>query len=285
MSDYSITNHIDYKKHMKNYVTLQKCHEMHKSSSEKYVDLRDRCNARLSKARDILREQQDAISTLEKQNAELRSHLNTLAPMPTAPKCPLVPLSRHPEYIELRKKQAEAKAALREEQRKAEQTQLDADKCPDVIMAKRKLQELRKQCKIAKCNPGDIADHPDYKALIEQHLADIAEAQSKIEAEMKRKMRTDIRTHPDYNYFKAYYESEIAKLALKVPKPSKCPTCPKCTIQKEPASKPDPVPEPSVDRAPVYGGPPRPFGTSHIPTMNTNIPAGNRIHYYDTMKF
>lgn len=320
MSDFSITNHIQYKEHMKNFVSKKKC-------SELLQDLRKKCSEQLSKV-------QESVETLKADNAQLRSQLRALlqkcAPQPVkSTKCPITPLDQHPEYIELKKKEAEAKEQLLAEQRKANQTKLDADKCPEVISAKKKLEELRKQCLRPRHDPGSIEQHPDYPALIERHRQEISAAQSQVEAEMKKKLRTDIRNHPDYHYFKGYYESEISKLKSQLsacsnaPKPTcpktkcpktkcpecpktkcptcpktKCPTCPECPKTKCPeCPKSKPLPQaldagrakPIIAQSGninVYDSQPVPFSYSHVPTINPHMRTGtDRVYYYDQMQF
>ena len=151
MSDYSITNHVAYKQHMKNFVPKKLCRDLlnkkqkegtakyvnlrkrcrdlinktEKEGTAKYVDLRKRCNQRLSKVQALLGKQQDVVSALEGENGQMRSQLKTLlkhcAP-PKKSKCPITPFEQHPDYIVLKKREAEAKEHLRQERLKAEQT-------------------------------------------------------------------------------------------------------------------------------------------------------------------
>lgn len=267
MSDYSITNHIQYKEHMKGFISKKRCNELIQKTQE---DIKKQCNSRLSKVQSVLAEQRNAISQLDTENAKLREQLRALLkrcpvpqPPPPKPQCPIIPLDQHPDYIEIKKQEAE----LRKEKHKAELTKLDADKCPEVVRAKRKLDELRKQCSKPKHN---IKDHPDYQSLMERHRQEVATAQSKTEAETRKKLRTDIRNHPDYHYFKAYYESEIANLKKKLTDTTcaKCPECLEC-----PACPPETSSKLNQ---------PQPY--SQVPTINPHANMGS-VHFYDKMLF
>jgi len=213
--DYSITNHIQYKEHMKNFVSIKKCQSLLMAADQKTKALHA---VQLAKVQLSLKEHRAEVEKLRVENERLRDQLKLLIKkcVPPKPKCPITPLDQHPQYIEL--KRIEAEKQLHNERLKAEQSKLDSDKCPEVINAKRKLDELRQRCM---SGSSRIEDHPDYQSLMERHRREIALAQSQVESETKRKTRSDIRDHPDYRYIKGYYESEIARLKAQIR--SECP--------------------------------------------------------------
>lgn len=284
---FAIENHIQYKNHMKNYISKKKCSYL------------------LTDCRDKLEKSEAAVKALKTRNTLLESKLRALINK-CAPKkqgCPMIPLKSHPEYIALKKAESVAKAG---------------SQCPEVLEAQKKLEVLRNQYGKPKCEckPESIEKHPDYASLIDSCRKKIREAESRIESDMTKKMRTDIRSHPDYSYFKSYYESEIAKLKAQAkPCPpctettcpplnkctecpqcptlncKECPKCPKCASRK-------PLPQAAnageaetlqikSGKINVYEDQPRPFSYSNVPTINPHrrMSESGRVHYYDTMKF
>jgi hypothetical protein len=301
MSDpFSIVNHIQYKEYMTHFVSKEKCKKLIAKSSTK-----------LEKA--------DAdVYALRARNALLESKLRALMQRcaPKKAECSVTSLELHPEYIALKKAEHKGKVS-------------GGQQCPEVLEAQAKLEVLRKQCGKPKCEgdckPGPIEKHPGYPALMEAHRRQLLEAQSSVEGEMRKKLRSDIRSHPDYSYFKSYYESEIAKLKAQIkpckecPKQESCPSCPSCPKQENCPDCPTKCSKPNCRKCPkcikctskskkplpqaanagaaeslqINSGQvvtrerqPRPFSYSSVPVLNPNVKMGSgRVHYYDNMKF
>jgi hypothetical protein len=212
MSEFSIRNHVQYNEHMKDYVTKEKCRELISKYSERLV-------------------------TLEKQNAKLEKIKAKC--MPKQSKCPPGQLDKHPDYIALKKQCPTAFGRLdllRKQCGKPKcPTCPTCPECPSVASPKCRNCPPCKKC-AGKNTP--IMNHPDYPALLESHRKELTVAMSKVEGEFKRKTRTDIRYHQDYQYFKSYYESIIQSL-----KSGKCPDCPKCAARKGRKGRKDKTPD------------------------------------------
>lgn len=258
---FDIRNHINYKEHMKQFISKEDCKALLKAGQDKNTELREKASARIKeerakvgKIRDraraiVARERQQRIQ-MEAQLNKMRDEFKVLlarCPPPVKDKCPLVPLEQHPGYIAMKK---------------AEKKQQGRCTDPEVLKAKAQLRAAQEQCRKPKCDPEPITKHPDYESLMEECQNKIDKAKSEVEAEMKRKLRTDIRYHPDYSYFKSYYESKIADLQSKLeqaarPAPKcpecpkvECPKCPECVQKPCPTCKPTPCPKPKKVECP-----------------------------------
>lgn len=219
MDEFSIRNHVDYRDHMKGFISKKKV----KTIMNKY-DQR-------------LKALEKANRTLQRNNAKLQRIADKC--MPKKPKCPLVPLEAHPDFIRLKKQCPPAFSKLdklRKECGKPKCPQCPT--CPDCPSPQSPKCPSCPQCSCCSGNKQPISKHPDYPALAEKHRQEISSAVSKVEGEMKRKNRTDIRFHPDYQYFKAYYESVI-----QTAKAGKCPPCPKCAERDAVEARKNTIPD------------------------------------------
>ena len=197
---FNIINHVDYKEHMKAYVLKKNLTSMIEQANKEEAK-------HIQNNKDMLKE----LNIMKKVYIESLKR----CPLPVKPLCPIIPLEQNLEYIAMKKRD---KALL--------------TKCPNLSEAKDKLNNLEKEC-IApekKCIASEkehIEKHVDYPSLIahwrkqmdnmkavleKEYQTRLNVENSKLETEMKRKLRTDIRSHPDYTYFKNYYEARIAEL-------------------------------------------------------------------------
>ncbi len=277
---FNIVNHVDYKEHMKAYL------------------LKTECASLLAQAKKEIIRQQKANSLLQEQVNSMKGvYADALkrCPLPVKPLCPVIPLSQNPEYIAMKKREKELLV-----------------KCPSLSEAKEKLHNLEEECTAPPtvCKEAHIKKHSGYPALIEKwrkQMSDMkatleAECQkrhdtekSQLEAEMKRKLRTDIRDHPDYKYFKNYYESRIAQLQKTIdgfscPKQTVCPTCPtlKCPEPKPQAFSVNDseslTGQDSLRKKQWDNEEPRGFLRTQVPMLNPSGKIGN-TYAYDPIEF
>lgn len=241
---YDITNHVDYQRHMTDFISKERVRGLLK----KYVTQIEEQEVQITQLKNLIGKQNAALAKCPK-------------PDPCA-KCK-VDIKNHPEYKrvlglldKLSKKPEEctnsdiekAKANLIKLQKRC-----GAD-CPKVEKPKEKECPKCPKCEQKECpEPKPCPPCPPQKPLppIEQH-PDF----ERLIRELNKKHNgkpADIRLHPDYAYFKGYYEDKIAKLedsvrkhkakAAKVKgkkcKPCKkhecpkCPECPECPPQKQ----------------------------------------------------
>ena len=209
MDQYDITKHVDYKRHMENFVSRKKCaldlsektDKIKAYYESKIANMRNdsACNNQTEKLRVLIGKLKTRLAELNADN----SRLQTLAQRCPEPTQSSAPLSEHPEY----------QAMLRElkERKDGECTN------PEVLKARAKLASASKKCK-STCNKS-IEQHFDYARLMEEHNKAIRKAMSEVESKMKSKcraLRTDIHDHPDYELFKKYYEDKISDLQSRI---------------------------------------------------------------------
>lgn len=241
MNEFSIRNHVDYHEHMKGFI-----------SKEKVKTLMGKYDQRL-------RELEKANNALQKNNAKLRKIADKC--MPKKPACPLVPLESHPDFIKLKNQCPSTFSKLNQLRKECGKPKCPTcPPCPDCPGPQSPKCASCPEC--AHCSGGKqpISKHPDYPALAEKHRQEISAAKSKVESEMKRKRRTDIRFHPDYPYFKAYYESVI-----KTAKAGKCPPCPTCAERNAQEARKNEIPDFNPAMARPQQRQPRP---GNVPNVN-----------------
>lgn len=239
MDEFSIQNHVDYHEHMKKFISKKKV----KTIMDKY-DQR-------------LKELEKSNAVLRANNAKLRRIADKC--MPKKPQCPLVPLESHPDFINLKKQCPSAFSKLDEIRKECGKPKCpQCPTCPDCPSMQSPKCPACPICPNCSGDKQPISKHPDYPALAEKHRREISEAKSYVEREMKRKTRTDIRLHPDYPYFKAYYESVIATA-----KAGKCPPCPTCAERDAREARKNTIPDFNPDNM-------RPQQRKPLPNSNVN---------------
>jgi len=236
---YDIKNHVDYQTHMTDFISKQRVRELLK----KYVTQAEQQEVTIAQLKNIV----------AKQNAALAKCPKPVKPDPCS-KCK-VNIKEHPEYKRvlgvLDKLTKQPEQCTNDEIKQAKSNLIKLQKrcgaeCPQVkpeIKQDPKPEPVPTKCEPCPDKPlPPIEQHPDFERLAR---------------ELNRKHNSkplDIRVHPDYAYFKGFYEDKISKMQSELkkhkakkaiqckpckkqecPKCQRCPKCPECKTTKQPA--------------------------------------------------
>jgi len=184
---YDITNHVDYTKHMDDFIHKDKVNVL----LQKYITEAAQKKQTFEQLKDIIAKQQVAIGKCPK--------------LPKPDICANRDIKNHPEYIKvinlLKKITDKPKQCTNSKIEKA-QTKLN-------ILKKKCGMEIEcKPCKTIKHINEPIEQHPHFNKLVR-------------ELHKKGRSHKDIRNHPDYAYFKAFYIRQIEELSSQLNKVSK----------------------------------------------------------------